>query len=64
MPTIIARKVDRETERPKRTYVSHELLLFTGGQLNVERGDTTVTCPECGAVLFDSVELQRFFGTV
>jgi hypothetical protein len=69
MPTIIARKVDRETKRPKRTFMSHEMPLFKGGDLNVERGDATVTCLECEAVLMslwsvpdqETQELMRLF---
>ena len=64
MPTFAARRVDREAERPKKTFISHELPLFVGGQLNVERGDATVTCPECKAVLLDSVNPEKFRGIV
>ena len=64
MPTLIARRVDREVERPARTFISSELPLFVGGQLNVEHGDVTVTCPNCNAVLLDSVKIERFLGVV
>jgi len=64
MPTFVARRVDREVEPPAGTFISWELPLFVGGQLNVERGDVTVTCPNCGVVLLDSVQLERFLGTV
>ena len=64
MPTFVARRVDRELERPARTFTSSELPLFVGGQLNVERGDVTVTCPNCSAVLLDSVKIERFLGLV
>ena len=64
MPTFVARTVEREVERPARTFISGELPLFVGGQLNVERGDVTVACPECKAVLLDSVKIERFLGTV
>lgn len=64
MPTFVARRVDREVERPPRTFTSWELPLFVGGQLNVERGDVTVACPECQAVLLDSVKIERFLGLV
>jgi predicted RNA-binding Zn-ribbon protein involved in translation (DUF1610 family) len=60
MPMFAARRVDREVERPKKTSISHELPLFVGGRLNVERGDATVTCPNCGVVLLDSVQIERF----
>jgi predicted RNA-binding Zn-ribbon protein involved in translation (DUF1610 family) len=62
MPTYAARRVDREVEPPKRTLMSWELPLFVGGQPGVERGDVTVTCPGCGVVLLDSVNLERFLG--
>jgi predicted RNA-binding Zn-ribbon protein involved in translation (DUF1610 family) len=42
--------------------MSWELPLFVGGQPGVERGDVTVTCPGCGVVLLDSVNLERFLG--
>jgi len=64
MPTYAARRVDRELERPKKTYISHQLPLFVDGALNVERGDVTVTCPNCNTVLLDSVKIERFLGTV
>jgi predicted RNA-binding Zn-ribbon protein involved in translation (DUF1610 family) len=64
MPTFAARRVDWEVERPKKTFMSDELPLFVGGQLNVERGDVTVSCPNCKAVLLDSVKLERFQGVV
>jgi len=64
MPTFAARRVGREVERPKKTFMSHELPLFVGGELNVEREDGTVTCPNCKAVLLDSVKLERFLGIV
>jgi len=64
MPTFVARRVDRGVEPPARTFISWELPLFVGGQLNVERGDATVTCPNCEAVLLDSVKLERFLGIV
>jgi len=51
MPTFAARRVDREVERPARTFISWELPLFVGGQLNVEQGDATVTCPNCKAAI-------------
>ena len=64
MPTFAARRVNRKAERPKKTYTSHELPLFVGGALNVECGEVTVTCPNCKAVLLDSVKIERFLGTV
>jgi predicted RNA-binding Zn-ribbon protein involved in translation (DUF1610 family) len=64
MPTLVARRVERNVERPERTFMSWEEPLFIGGQLNVERGDVTVTCPNCKAVLLDSVKLERFLGVV
>jgi len=64
MPTFVARRVEREVERPARTFISSELPLFVGGQLNVERGDVTVVCPECKTVLLDSVKIERFLGLV
>jgi predicted RNA-binding Zn-ribbon protein involved in translation (DUF1610 family) len=64
MATFAARRVNQEVERPKKTFISHELPLFVGGELNVERGDVTVTCPNCGAVLLDSVQIERFTGIV
>jgi len=64
MPTFVARRVERDVERPDRTFISWELPLFVGGQVNVERGDVTITCPNCKAVLLDSVKLERFLGVV
>jgi predicted RNA-binding Zn-ribbon protein involved in translation (DUF1610 family) len=64
MPTFVARRLDREVEPPARTFISGELPLFVGGQVNVESGDVTVTCPNCNAVLLDSVKLERFLGIV
>jgi hypothetical protein len=64
MPSFAARKVDPATERPNKTFISPEIPLFIGGELNVARGDATVTCPGCGAVLLDSVVLDRFRGFV
>jgi predicted RNA-binding Zn-ribbon protein involved in translation (DUF1610 family) len=64
MPTFAARRVNRKAEHQKKTFISHELPLFVGGELTVERGDVTVTCPNCKAVLLDSVKIERFLGTV
>jgi predicted RNA-binding Zn-ribbon protein involved in translation (DUF1610 family) len=64
MRTFAARRVDRDVERPERTFMSWEQPPFVGGQLNVGRGDLTVTCPNCKAVLLDSVKIARFLGMV